>query len=92
VISDILPVDERYTHKIGLSRTTALFALSFTFPFDHFFFLLHGQWMFQFKFRVAVDSSILKRAATFSSGDRFDLLVCSRRATGLCAMVCSFDG
>lgn len=33
------------THKMGLSRTTALFALSLTFPLDHFFFLLRCQLM-----------------------------------------------
>lgn len=30
-------------YKIGLSRTTALFDLSLTFPFDHFFFLLRRE-------------------------------------------------
>ena len=33
---------ERRTHKVVLSRTTALFALSLTFPLDHFFFFLRG--------------------------------------------------
>lgn len=32
----------RITHKVGLSTTTALLALSFTLPLDHFFFLLWG--------------------------------------------------
>ncbi len=31
------------THKIGLSRTTALLDLSLTFPLDHFFFLLRAE-------------------------------------------------
>lgn len=31
------------TYKMGLSRTTALLALSLTFPLDHFFFLLRGE-------------------------------------------------
>ncbi len=35
--------EEKETYKIGLSRTTALLALSLTFPLDHFFFLLQSR-------------------------------------------------
>ena len=37
---EFLGVKRCNTHKVGLSRTVALLALSLTFPLDHFFFFL----------------------------------------------------
>jgi hypothetical protein len=50
---------------MGLSSTTALLDLSLTFPFDHFFFLLDGQYRsFQNHF---IHIPFIQRPISFSS-------------------------
>ena len=54
---------------MGLSRTTALLDLSLTFPFDHFFFLLHCQYCssesFLSKFLPSTDLLLLSEMVTY---------------------------